>query len=96
MLDLVSLGRIRNNLDAPPALGSEWQRTDIAPRSTLGNGAIDDADLTQLRNYIVASNPLTPAGGAITSAASRANSQTEAIQNESARNQIGFIRFFAN
>ena len=40
VLDLVALGRIRNNLDSMPALGAEWQRADIAPRTSLGNGAL--------------------------------------------------------
>ncbi len=68
VLDLVTLGRINNNLDAQPANGAEYQRADIAPRSSLGNGVIDVNDFNQLRDYIVANNPRTVAGGAVMSA----------------------------
>ena len=80
VLDLVALGRIRNSLDPMPALGAEWQRTDIAPRTSLGNGAIDDQDLTQMRNYILAVNPPTPAGGASAAATTSASKAEAADQ----------------
>ena len=82
VLDLVSLGRILNNLDSPPASGAEFQRADIAPRSTLGNGVIDANDLTQMRNYIVASNPKTPAGGAINAASLNAAKKSSKTATE--------------
>lgn len=65
VLDLVTLGRSLNGLDAFFADGAEYQRADIFPRSTLGDGIIDGNDLTQMRNYIVTNNPRTPAGGAV-------------------------------
>ncbi len=63
--DLVALGRIIATLDAQPALGSEWQRTDVAPRPSLGDGSINVQDLVQLGLYAANLDPLTPAGGAI-------------------------------
>lgn len=69
VLDLVAVGRtiMLNNPDPAPASGAQFQRADTNPRNTLGNGIIDQNDLTQIRNYIVntVSNPKTPAGGAI-------------------------------
>lgn len=84
VLDLVALGRtfMSTNPDLAPASGSEFQRADTNPRSSLGNGIIDQNDLTQIRNYIVntVANPKTPAGGAIAFASPAANRAGE-IEN---------------
>lgn len=81
VLDLVTLGRIINNLDAQPAIGAEWQRADIAPRSTLGNGVIDTNDLTQMRNYIVGNNIRLRSGGAIAPANFSESTTKESLVN---------------
>jgi len=46
-----------------PTNGSEFQRADCAPRSTLGDGAITIADWVQVGRYMTGLDPLTPAGG---------------------------------
>jgi hypothetical protein len=43
--------------------GSEFQRVDCAPRSTLGDGQISAADYTQAGRYVAGLDPLTQAGG---------------------------------
>ncbi|MBI1765202.1 MAG: putative Ig domain-containing protein [Acidobacteria bacterium] len=60
--DLVLMGRFIAQLDAP-ALGSEFQRADCAPRSTLGNGVLGLADLVQTGRYVARLDDLVPAGG---------------------------------
>jgi hypothetical protein len=60
--DWVQVGRFSVGLDTPAA-GSEAQRADCAPRSTLGDGHINVADWVQAGRYSVGLDPLTPAGG---------------------------------
>ena len=95
MLDLVTLGRIINNLDASPANGSEYQRADIAPRSGFGDGIIDVNDFNQLRSYIIALNPPTPANGAISAAnisgQPSTESKTETLLTDPARITAGTV-----
>ncbi len=80
VLDLVALGRtlMPNNPDPMPANGSEFQRADSNPPNNLGNGAIDQNDVTQIRNYILGT-PKVPSGGAIAPASPAAN-QTAAVE----------------
>jgi hypothetical protein len=68
VFDLVAVGRIIALLDAQPAIGSEFQRADAAPRTSgstipLGDGFIDVLDLVQIGRYSAVLDPLTPAGG---------------------------------
>jgi hypothetical protein len=60
--DWSQVGRFSSGVDIP-ALGSEFQRADCAPASTLGNGAITVADWTQAGRYASGLDPVTPAGG---------------------------------
>jgi hypothetical protein len=60
--DWVQEGRFVAGLDTP-ANGSEFQRADCAPRSTLGDGQITVADWVQVGRYAVGLDPITPAGG---------------------------------
>ncbi len=62
-LDVTAASRIIALLDAQPANGSEFQRADAAPRTTLGDGSIDVLDLVQIGRYFANLDPLTPAGG---------------------------------
>lgn len=43
--------------------GSEFQRADCAPRTTLGDGQLSAADFTQAGRYVAGLDPLTQAGG---------------------------------
>ena len=67
--DWVQVGRFAAGLppDRPevPAVGSEFQRADCAPRSTLGNGSISIADWVQAGRYAAVLDPATAAGGPI-------------------------------
>ncbi len=60
--DWVQMGRFVAAMDTP-APGSEFQRSDCAPRATLGNGALSVADWVQAGRYAAALDPVTPAGG---------------------------------
>ena len=60
--DWVQVGRYAARLDYPTN-GSEYQRADCAPRSTLGDGAITVADWVQAGRYAAGLDPLTVAGG---------------------------------
>ena len=80
VLDLVALGRtlMPNNPDPMPANGSEFQRADSNPPNSLGDGAINTNDLTQIRTYILGT-PKVPSGGAIAPASPAAN-QASAVE----------------
>jgi hypothetical protein len=60
--DWVLVGRYAAGLDYPTN-GSEFQRADCAPRSTLGDGAITVTDWVQAGRYAAGLDPLTVAGG---------------------------------
>jgi hypothetical protein len=60
--DWVQVGRFSVGLDTP-VQGSEAQRADCAPRSTLGDGHVTVADWVQAGRYSVGLDPLTAAGG---------------------------------
>ena len=62
VIDWVQEARFVAGLDVATN-GSEFQRADCAPRSTLGNGAITIADWVQAGRYLVGLDPPTPAGG---------------------------------
>lgn len=81
VFDLVSLGRIIGNLDAPPANGGEFQRADVAPLSSLGDGAINVQDLVALGGYVGGLNNKTPASGAASPAAQSFAVQSSAVQS---------------
>ncbi len=60
--DWVQMGRFVAGLDTPNP-GSEFQRADSAPRSTLGEGIITIADWVQCGRYASGLDPVTAAGG---------------------------------
>ncbi len=60
--DWVQEARFVAGLDIPLD-GSEFQRADCAPRSTLGDGQLTVADWVQAGRYAVGLDPLTAAGG---------------------------------
>ena len=62
VIDWVQEARFVAGLDVATN-GSEFQRADCAPRSTLGDAAITIADWVQVGRYLVGLDPLTPAGG---------------------------------
>ncbi|MBI3880058.1 MAG: immunoglobulin domain-containing protein [Verrucomicrobia bacterium] len=62
LLDVVQVGRFAVGLDTA-ANGSEFQRADCAPRSTLGNGLITLTDWVQAGRYFSHADSNTPAGG---------------------------------
>lgn len=63
--DWVQVGRFVAKLDVPND-GSEYQRADCAPRSTLGNGILSITDWVQAGRYAAGLDPLTMAGGPTT------------------------------
>ena len=67
--DWVQVGRFAAGLDTAAA-GSEFQRADCAPRSSLGNGAISTTDWVQAGRYAAGLDPQTAAGGPTTVASS--------------------------
>lgn len=66
IFDIITVGNVIANLPnvAPLAAGGEFQRADVAPRATKGDGSVDVQDLIQMQLYAAALNPLTPASGA--------------------------------
>ena len=62
LVDYVQLGRFAAGLDQVTA-GSEFQKADCAPRSTLGNGSVGLDDYVQAGRYAAGLDPATPAGG---------------------------------
>ncbi len=60
--DWSQTGRFSSGLDIP-ALGSEFQRADVAPKASLGNGAITVADWVQAGRSAAGLDPVVPAGG---------------------------------
>ncbi|HSE20029.1 MAG TPA: hypothetical protein VLB68_00170, partial [Pyrinomonadaceae bacterium] len=60
--DWVQVGRFAAGLDTPAA-GSEFQRADCAPRTTLGNGSISISDWVQAGRYAAGLDPVPGAGG---------------------------------
>ena len=55
--------RFATGLDAFNGATNEFQRTDIAPRSTFGDGTVNSGDVVQARRYAAGLDPLTDAGG---------------------------------
>jgi uncharacterized protein (TIGR03437 family) len=68
----VQTGRFAAGFDTAAA-GSEFQRADTAPRSTLGNGAITISDWVQTGRYSAGLDPIAPAGGPTAPAAALRN-----------------------
>ncbi|HMZ22283.1 MAG TPA: BACON domain-containing carbohydrate-binding protein, partial [Blastocatellia bacterium] len=60
--DWVLVGRFASG-DLAVEPGSEFQRTDCAPRSSFGNGAITVSDWVQAGRYAAGLDPLTSAAG---------------------------------
>jgi subtilisin-like proprotein convertase family protein len=60
--DWTIMGRLVTGLLSAVS-GSEFQRADCAPRTTLGDGQISAADYTQAGRYVAGLDPLTQAGG---------------------------------
>jgi hypothetical protein len=60
--DWTQSGRFAVGLDAP-AVGSEFQRADCSPTSTLGNGRITISDWVQTGRYVAGMDPVPPLGG---------------------------------
>jgi hypothetical protein len=63
--DWVQVGRFVAGLDVP-ADGTEFQRADCAPRSSLGDGRMTVSDWVEAGRYAVGLDPLTPIGGPTT------------------------------
>jgi hypothetical protein len=66
--DWVQAGRFAAKLDLP-AYGREFERADVAPRGTLGDGQINVMDWVQAGRYLANADPLTAMGGTILEAA---------------------------
>ncbi len=66
--DWVQVGRFIAGLDSATA-GSEFQRADCAPRSTLGDGQLTIIDWVQAGRYAAGLDPIAAAGGPTASVA---------------------------
>lgn len=62
ILDWVQMGRFAAGLDTP-AVGSEFQRADCAPRPTLGDGRITVSDWVQAGRYAAGLDSVFVLGG---------------------------------
>jgi len=60
--DWVQTGRFSAGVDTP-AVGSEFQRADCAPKATSGGGTITVSDWVQAGRYAAGLDPVVPAGG---------------------------------
>ena len=60
--DWVQTGRFSAGVDTP-AVGSEFQRADCAPKSTFGGGTITVSDWVQAGRYAAGLDPVVAAGG---------------------------------
>lgn len=103
--DWVQAGRLAVVLDTP-ANGSEFQRVDCAPKSSLGDGKISLADWVQAGRYasgldpvVIAGGPTTPVTGSVPIAASVMPTATEvsprtvrAVDASFQRGQIGLLQ----
>jgi len=63
VIDWVQLGRFVAALDE--VTDEEFQRSDCAPRATLGNGVISVTDWVQAGRYAAGLDPITAAGGPV-------------------------------
>lgn len=63
--DWVQIGRFVAGTDTLQA-GNEFQRADVAPRSSAGDGRLTITDWVQAGRYAAGQDPLTPAGGPTT------------------------------
>ncbi|HEY6073018.1 MAG TPA: DUF4214 domain-containing protein, partial [Anaerolineales bacterium] len=82
--DWVQTGRFSAGLDVP-AVGSEFQRADCAPKNTLGGGSITISDWVQAGRYASGLDPVVAAGGPTGPAAPltpNAKSSTSTVESE--------------
>jgi uncharacterized protein (TIGR03437 family) len=84
--DWVQVGRFSTSLDVPSA-GSEFQRADCAPRSTLGDGKITVADWVQAGRYSVGLDPWLQAGGP-TSAQATESASLNAVRQSASSHRV--------
>lgn len=101
--DWVQLGRFFVGLDKLE-LGSEFQRTDCAPKETKGDGRLSITDWVQAGRYaigldavVVAGGPVTPTAGlptvvATESATSEATRTVRAVNASFRRDQVNTLR----
>jgi uncharacterized protein (TIGR03437 family) len=77
--------------------GSEFQRADSAPRTTLGDGRVGIADLVQALRYYSGFDPLTAAGGPTAPPSPSVTGQPEVARPEMAREvKIGTPTYATN
>lgn len=77
--DAVQVGRFVAGMDVVNT-GAEFQRADVAPRATLGDGQITVADWVQALRYATGLDPLTDAGGPAGTPASMAPAGSRAVR----------------
>ena len=88
--DWVQIGRFAAALDTPDP-GSEFQRTDCAPKGSLGNGSITIADWVQAGRYAAGLDPIVSAGGPTSPPSDSAN-QAESRTNAGESSTIAAAR----
>lgn len=61
--DSAQFKRFISGLDTFSMTANEFQRTDVAPEATFGDGRLTAADQQQIDNYIAVLDPVRPGGG---------------------------------
>jgi hypothetical protein len=84
--DWTQTGRFSSGLDTVNP-GSEFQRADSAPRSTMGNGAITISDWVQAGRYASGLDPVLAAGGPTTLAPTTLGKDGDLTSQSSATDQ---------
>ncbi|MBL8189997.1 MAG: hypothetical protein JNK38_18425 [Acidobacteria bacterium] len=73
--DWVQVGRFVAGLDTA-AVGSEFQRADVAPKESLGDGRLSVSDLTQAGRYAAGLDAVVAAGGSTSPVSGLAANET--------------------
>ena len=86
--DYNQIGKFATGLETANS-GSEFQRADCAPRSSLGDGKIGIADLVQAMRYEAGLDALTPVGGPSVAIQTEATSRLLSVKEMAREVRIG-------
>lgn len=87
LTDWVQVGRFVAGLDTAN-VGSEFQRADVAPKDSLGDGRLSVSDLTQAGRYAAGLDAVVPAGGPMAPSGSLVETDLSLRQQTDASGQI--------
>ena len=83
--DSAQFKRFLSGADTFSMTENEYQRTDVAPEETLGDGRLDATDQQQINNYAAALDPQRPAGGPTTPVPLARSAKSEEGASEAAK-----------